>query len=278
MIARNLFARLRPGTATATAAPAAAGPGRRATWQAWARAFDARAPRERMLLAAAGVAAAFMLADAVWLQPALRTWDHAQAQRKTQATQGAELASATLQAQIAQEQQRLRQQTTLDQTRLRVQDGERLMREFESTLVGPEQMLPLLEQMLARHGQVRVREMKPLGRADLLLPPGAAVPAPATNPPTTPAGQPPPTAQALAPAAAASAAGGGVALPGLYRHGVELTLEGSFADLMGYVAALEEMPQRMLWGGMSFRVEQHPRAVLTLRLYTLSTSRHWIAI
>ena len=227
------------------------------------RAFDARAPRERVLLAAAGVAAVFMLADALWLGPALTRWNAAQGQRKAALTQGTQLQQASQQATAAQIAQVAQLRAELGAARQRVRDGEASLREFESTLVEPDRMLPLLEQMLARQGQVRVRALKSLGRNDLL----AAMPAPPAPAPAAPA----------AAAARADAEGSGT-LPSLYRHGVELTLEGSFADLMGYVSALEALPQRLLWGGMSFRVEQHPRAVLTLQLYTLSTARHWIEI
>jgi MSHA biogenesis protein MshJ len=68
------------------------------------------------------------------------------------------------------------------------------------------------------------------------------------------------------------------ALATLYRHGVELQLEGSYADLLDYLKTLEAMPQRVLWGGISLKVEQHPKAVLTLRLYTISRDRHWLEI
>jgi MSHA biogenesis protein MshJ len=221
------------------------------------RAFDARAPRERLLLAAAGVAAVFMLADALWLTPALREWNAAQTQRKAAFAQGTQRQQAALQALAAQQGQAAQLRAELSAARQRVRDAEASQRDFESTLVGPERMLPLLEQLLARHGQVRVRELKSLGRSDLL----------AATPAATPAAS-----------AAAGTTGRADALPALYRHGVELTLEGSFSDLMAYVTALEAMPQRVLWGGMSFRVEQHPRAVLTLQLYTLSTARHWIEI
>jgi MSHA biogenesis protein MshJ len=242
------------------------------------RAFDARAPRERVLLAAAGVAAVFMLADALWLGPALTRWNAAQGQRKAALTQGTQLQQASQQAMAAQIAQVAQLRAELGAARQRVRDGEASLREFESTLVEPDRMLPLLEQMLARQGQVRVRALKSLGRSDLLA--AAAVPAaPAPAPPAAAAAGAAAAATAAAAAAAAGAAADrGGALPSLYRHGIELTLEGSFADLLGYVSALEALPQRLLWGGMSFRVEQHPRAVLTLQLYTLSTARHWIEI
>lgn len=70
----------------------------------------------------------------------------------------------------------------------------------------------------------------------------------------------------------------GQGTPTLYRHGVELTVEGRYADLLSYLKALEASPQRLLWGGLQLRVLQHPQVLLTLRLHTLSTDAHWVEI
>jgi len=64
----------------------------------------------------------------------------------------------------------------------------------------------------------------------------------------------------------------------LYRHGVEIVVEGSYADVVEYVRAIETMPQHVLWGGMQLQVEQYPKVVMTLRLYTLSPDRGWLEI
>ena len=143
-------------------------------------------------------------------------------------------------------------QAELAQLRHRLQDGEAAMHEIEANLVGPDRMLALLEQMLDGHGQLRVREMKSLPRTDLVAEAASKVPGPAGSAPAE--------------------------RPALYRHGIELTLEGSFADLVRYLEALENMPQRLLWGAMQLKVEQHPKALLTLRVYTLSLDRHWLEI
>mgnify|MGYP000045780683 CR=1 FL=1 len=60
--------------------------------------------------------------------------------------------------------------------------------------------------------------------------------------------------------------------------GVELVLEGGFADLLSYLRAMESLPQRVLWGSVSLKVEQHPRSVLTVRVYTLSRDPNWLEI
>ena len=70
----------------------------------------------------------------------------------------------------------------------------------------------------------------------------------------------------------------GQGTPALYRHGVELTVEGRYADLLDYLKALEASPQRLLWGGLQLKVLQHPQVLLTLRLHTLSTDAHWVEI
>lgn len=220
------------------------------------RRFNQRNQRERLLLIGAAAAVVLMLADALWLTPALASF---KAGRTAQAAAQQQLQG--LQADIAQLQtqgaaQVRQQQTELQQWRQRLRDGDAALRSHEDSLVGPERMRDLLEQLLARHGEVRLRALRSLGRSDLLAP-----------------------GQATAPGTAASAAAPGAdAAGGLYRHGVELVLEGGYTDLLGYLQAMEALPQRVLWGAVSLKVEQHPKAVLTLRVYTLSRDRAWLEI
>lgn len=60
----------------------------------------------------------------------------------------------------------------------------------------------------------------------------------------------------------------------LYRHGVELNLTGSYLDLLQYLAALEELPVRLLWGATELQAQQYPEVRLTLQLYTLHPQRY----
>ncbi len=245
----------------AEAAPALA---RLATrWRALLRQFNQRSARERLLLIAAGIGLALVLADKLWLDPALQAYQAARGARASaqQLQQGLHADIGQLETRgVAQARQ---QQAELAQWRQRLRDGDAQLRSHEDSLVGPERMLDLLEQLLARHGEVRVRALRSLGRSDLL----AGLPAAAT-----------------APAAAASAGNAAVAAAaapahgGLYRHGVELVLEGGYADLLAYLKAMEALPQRVLWGGARLKVEQHPRSVLTIRVFTLSRDPHWLEI
>lgn len=223
-------------------------------WRALQRRFDQRNGRERALMIAAALALVLTGADALWLSPALASFKAARAQQ-----QQVQRTLAGLQADAQQLQARgsslaRAEQAELALWRQRVRDGDSALHRHEDALVGADRMLELLEQLLARHGEVRVRAMRSLGRSDLLA---SAQPAPSAASATLPAGAGQPT---------------------LYRHGVELELEGGFADLLGYLQAMESLPQRVLWGSVGLKVEQHPRSVLTLRVYTLSRDRHWLEI
>lgn len=65
--------------------------------------------------------------------------------------------------------------------------------------------------------------------------------------------------------------------PALYQHGVELELTGSYLDLLAYVSAVERLPARIFWGGVSIG-GTYPAVTMRLTLYTLSLDRTWLAI
>lgn len=229
-------------------------------WRTLQRRFDQRPQRERLLMIAAAAALVLMVADTFWLTPTVKAFKAARGQQLLAQTalQGLQAEAARLADQGSRQAQA--RQSELAGWRQRVREGEAALRQHEDTLVGPDRMIGLLEHLLARHGEVRVRAMRSLGRSDLLTPTGSAEPGTA--------------------AAAASAAGATppASQPSLYRHGVELVLEGGYADLLSYLQAVEALPQRVLWGSVSLKVEQHPRSVLTLRVYTISRERHWLEI
>lgn len=218
-------------------------------WAALATAFDARAPRERVLLFVAMLAVLLLAADALWLSPAFAEWKAARERRI-----GAERSLHSVNHEIAQAGAQARERTRALQDearalRERLRQGAGDLRDTEHRLVAAREMVPLLEQLLARHGRLEVRAMTLLPRVEL----GAS------------------GRDATTTAAADNA-------PVLYRHGVELTVEGSYTDLLAYLQALQALPQQLLWGGMQLSVDAHPRIALTLRLHTLGLDRNWLEL
>jgi len=59
----------------------------------------------------------------------------------------------------------------------------------------------------------------------------------------------------------------------LYRHGVEMTLTGSYLELLQYLSRLEALPVKLLWGAGDLQVDQYPTVRLRLQVYTLSGQR-----
>lgn len=72
----------------------------------------------------------------------------------------------------------------------------------------------------------------------------------------------------------AERAGGGT----LYRHGIELTLSGTYFELYEYLRALESMPSQLYWRQAALVVGEHPRATLKLVAYTVSFDRTWLIV
>ena len=121
-------------------------------------------------------------------------------------------------------------------------------------LVAPEQMGQLLQTILRANGRLQLVALTTLPVSAIG---GAPAPAPGTA-----------ATAAVVPAASGL----------LYRHGVQLTLRGSYLDMIDYMAALERLPTRLFWGPAQFEVEEYPRAHVTLTLYTLSLDSQWLKL
>jgi MSHA biogenesis protein MshJ len=59
----------------------------------------------------------------------------------------------------------------------------------------------------------------------------------------------------------------------LFRHGVEITLSGSYFELLQYLADLEKLPARLLWGSGELQADHYPEVRLTLQVFTVSPER-----
>jgi len=84
------------------------------------------------------------------------------------------------------------------------------------------------------------------------------------------------------PVVALSDANGAKAGPGvermIYRHGIEITLTGTYLDMLGYLTALENLSTQMYWGSMDLSVDEYPTATLKLVVYTVSLDRAWMVV
>lgn len=142
------------------------------------------------------------------------------------------------------------------------------MERFSTNLVPADQVGRLLHSVLAHHRGLSVVSLRTLAPQALLTAPetdgGAA------------AGKNGEAAKTDSPERKTDSAPAG--RENLYKHGLEIRVAGSYADLMAYVAELEKMPQRLLWERMTLTAAGYPRNELTLTVYTLSRDPDWLVL
>jgi MSHA biogenesis protein MshJ len=245
-----------------------------------ARRFDARPQRERMAIMLAAVALLLLVADRVWLTPAFSAFSSASQALAAARTEQQALADEAERRRVQGDANRRALDADIAQWRQRTSQGAQALADTQAGLIGPDRMVALLEQMLPRQGSVKVVGLTTLAPQDARTPIGAAARPASTNPtplPAAAASAVPALAGALTtPAATTTAAVDGAPL---YRHGVEITVEGSYGDLMAWLFSLENLPDpRLLWGGVKLNVDQHPTVRLSLTVYTLSLDRAWLEL
>lgn len=68
-----------------------------------------------------------------------------------------------------------------------------------------------------------------------------------------------------------SEAEGMLASAGVFKHAVQLQLRGSYFQVLAYLEALEGLKWRFYWHSLNYEVDDYPKALVTLNVYTLST-------
>lgn len=80
---------------------------------------------------------------------------------------------------------------------------------------------------------------------------------------------------ALEPVELAGAEGDGPDGPKIYRHGLQVDLEASYADTLAFLTRLEQLPWAIFWERLEYEVIEYPRARVQLLVHTLSTAEQW---
>jgi MSHA biogenesis protein MshJ len=239
-----------------------------AKWEQWSEKFAALTRRERATVAAALVLGGGFVIVNFGIDPVLQK---ARSATRAEVAARAELAQQQalmdlLKAQSSDPDAGNRRRLAQAKQELAAV-GERLAR-FEAGMVPPARMQAFLEGLLARHRSIEVMGLKTLPVTLVGAPVAVKLAAGAVS-------------QAAKDSAADPSAQAGAAPAsddGIYQHGIEIRLAGSYNDLLNYLAELERMPQRVMWNSVSLKVEKYPRNVLVLRVYTLSLDRSWLIV
>ncbi len=64
----------------------------------------------------------------------------------------------------------------------------------------------------------------------------------------------------------------------LYRHRLELDLQGNYTALMQYLDAIEAKPWQLFWDEISIETKNYPQLNIRLRVHTLSDQEEWLNV
>lgn len=214
-------------------------------WQRARRAFDARLDNERRLIIVAVSCVIWLGMDTVWVTP---SYEKMGAILKRQRT--IESTRDTLRVLVGRhaaeiEAQQREAKAQLDLTRSRVRAGQESLREVQSTLAPAREMHQVLQGLLAQHGQLRVKAMKTMPPREVNL---------------------------------GVAGGSGTESLQLFRHGMEISIQGSFHELLAWLTSVENLPHRLLWDDIKLNSDEQSRLTLTVTVHTFSPDRETLEI
>ena len=220
--------------------------------------FDARTPRERLLMIAAFGALLYFVTDAMLLRP--------QQQQLRQFTTQADTKQAQLQrvnAQVAELSARLAKnndagrQAELDELRRIIAEADALLSEDDGSSL---RLSALLESMLRTSPGLQLMSLKTLPVTPLLPRTGPKAadgsvlkPSPPMTGSAKATPEPPPVA--------------------VYQHAVEIVIRGNYLALLPYMDKLRRYPKRLFWASASLEVVKHPDSRLHLTITTLSEQK-----
>lgn len=213
-------------------------------WKKTRAHFDALQQREQWLVAAAILGGIAVFGYTLFIEP---NWQRARQAERSIIETRAQLDEGREQMRLLSAPERhpdVQASAELEDLQAKLASLSGSLRVLESALVPPNRVMALLEEMVGTKSGLRLISLKTFP------------PTPFASEGEKPGGKP----------------------ASLYRHGVEVRLEGSYQDLCAYLERLEKSPMKLLWGSAVLQAESHPRLVFTLTVYSLSMDRTWLIV
>lgn len=131
----------------------------------------------------------------------------------------------------------------------------------EHRFTAPEQMKTVIEEMLARNRAVQLVAMKTLPSSTIAEARAEGGKGEAPKPVAKPQPESSTPGERL-----------------IYRHGIEVTVSGSYLDLLRYVADLEHLRTQLYWSSLEIDATRYPRHTMKIVVYTLSLDPAWLNV
>ncbi len=237
-------------------------------WQQLCEQYMQLQLRERRLIFFAALVMLLWVGTISVAEPLWRSLQTSQQQQKMTLGQMAQLqqqVDAVLQVLNSDPNEQVRSQINERQQQREQLNSQ--IKQLTGRYVSPEQMLPLLQDVLKSSPGVKLTLLRSLKPEVLQI--GAATPTPTSAPAPVPAAQTN-TAQAnTAPPPAT---------PQLYLHKTEIIFSGQYAQLQQLLQQLERLPWQLHWHQLEYKVSEHPQAELRLELETVSEQAEYLRI
>ena len=214
-------------------------------WLRMEKRFGLLTRRERGVLLGGGLAVIFILGYS-WFDSSL-------ARQRVLAAQLSEVSAATAMSK-AQAQSVTIQLSRDPDERARVRIAklteqvnslEAQMQGINRGLVPPQQMARILEKMLTRDARVKLVKLKTLPVSNLIERKDGKQDAGQAN---------------------------------VYKHGIEISLQGRYLDMLNYLDRLEALPWQMFWSEAKMDARDYPAVRITVTVFTLSLDRDWLVV
>lgn len=220
----------------------------RKSFSRWQSQIDALSLRERGLLLAGAFMVLFLIWD--WLLMSELARKSAAVNTEIQHIQARSTQLSNMLAAAAQQRGsdpnivlgaelgRLRSDiATLDETL-----GQR-----HGSIISPTQMAKVLENVLARHGRLKLIGVRSLERSTVFD--------------------------------SAGNTGNPADLPGsVFRHGLELEVDGSYLDVLAYLRELENLSSHFFWDRIVLESRQYPANRVRIMVYSLNLEEGWLGV
>ncbi|MBC3807573.1 hypothetical protein H8K52_09485 [Undibacterium seohonense] len=225
--------------------------------------IDALSERERGILFVLCSIGVLLLGFTFWLEPQMKLRNNLLTQHQANQTQITLLQEEMQQrSAVLNRDPDIELRAKIEEAKVRLLAMDQDLLSLQKNLVPAEKIDLLLAGILKRNKSLQLISLKSLPVVNLVA---------TTNVKDTA------TTQAEAPLSTMS--GNAVSIQNeqsIFKHEVELTLEGNYLDMLAYMQELEALPERVYWSRSSLQVLEYPKASLRLNLFTLSLEKKWL--
>jgi MSHA biogenesis protein MshJ len=226
--------------------------------------FDAMSIRERMLIAVAALAMILVVWNTLLMQP-LSTRQKAMQAELNEITDNMTKTATAMEAAMEPKNTALSQLKT---ARSELTDVDHQLSTTIAGMIPPEHMAAVIQDVLRQQHGLTLISLRNQPVMPLIIPADTATPEPPASDAAAPQDAPAPASVNPVPAVKT----------GPYVHPLEVVVEGSYADIVAYLKALETMKWHVYWNHLEMQTREYPVNRVQIEMSTLSLDDTWLGV